>query len=123
MIRTVLGILTSSAFVLTTIKVSPTIVWGFFVAFIVMIWVFAWNGKFPYAGLTIGIVLIEVVVLVLNGIHCPLTPSAARYTDDRRANFDIYLPEWLARRTKVIFGRLYAGGVILTLARWALAAP
>jgi hypothetical protein len=108
---------------LTAIKVAHTIVWGFFVACIVAIWVFAWSGKFPYAALAIGIVSIEVIVLVFNGLHCPLTPIAARYTDDRRANFDIYLPGWLAKRNTMIFGRLYAGGIILTLARWSLAAP
>jgi hypothetical protein len=31
-------------------------------------------------------------------MRCPLTGIAARYTDDRRDNFDIYLPPWLARR-------------------------
>jgi riboflavin transporter FmnP len=123
MVRTVLGKPTSSTFMLSAIKVAHTIVWGFFVACIVAVWVFAWSGKLLCAALSIGIVLIEVVVLVLNGLHCPLTAIAARYTDDRRANFDIYLPEWLARLTKVIFGGLYAGGIILTLARWAMAAP
>jgi polyferredoxin len=60
-----------------------------------------------------------VLVLVFNGWGCPLTPVAARYTNDRRANFDIYLPEWLARHTKRIFGTLYVAGIIFTLARWA----
>jgi hypothetical protein len=113
----------SPAFTLTAIKVAHTIVWGFFVACIVAIWAFAWSGNVRSAALSIGIVLIEVIVLIWNGLHCPLTPIAARYTDDRRANFDIYLPEWLARHTKVIFGGLYAGGIVLTLARWIFAAP
>jgi len=43
---------------------------------------------------------------------------AARYTDDRRANFDIYLPEWLARYNKEIFGPLYLAGVLLLVVRW-----
>ena len=123
MVRTVPGKPTTAAITLSAIKLAHTIIWGFFVACIVAVWVFAWSGELLYAALSIGIVLIEVVVLVFNGLHCPLTPIAARYTDDRRANFDIYLPEWLARQTKMIFGGLYTGGVILTLARWALAAP
>jgi hypothetical protein len=123
MFRAARSTLTSPAFMLTTIKVAHTIVWGFFVVCIVAIWVFAWRGKYLCATLTIGIVLIEVVVLVLNDLHCPLTPIAARCTEDRRANFDIYLPEWLARRNKAIFGALYAGGIIFTLARWVSAAP
>ena len=107
---------------LALVKTVHTIVWGFFVACIVAIWVFASIGNLPYASLSIGVVSIEVFVLVLNGLHCPLTPIAARYTEDRRANFDIYLPEWLARRTREIFGGLYAGGIFLTLARLALGA-
>ena len=65
----------------------------------------------------IGIVAVEVLILVVNRMSCPLTAIAARYTDDRRANFDIYLPEWLARHNKTIFGSLYVMGVVLTLLR------
>ena len=66
----------------------------------------------------IDIVLIEVVVLILNRWRCPLGSLARRYTDDRRGNFDIYLPEWLARHTKLIFGTLYVAGILFTLERW-----
>ncbi len=41
------------------------------------------------------------------------TDLAARYTEDRRGNFDIYLPVWLARQNKTIFGTLFlAGGLV-----------
>ena len=58
------------------------------------------------------------MILALNRWHCPLTPIAARYTDNRRANFDIYLPEWLARLNKQIFGPLYVAALLYTWARW-----
>jgi hypothetical protein len=51
-------------------------------------------------------------------MRCPLTGVAARYTDDRRDNFDIYLPLWLARYNKLIFGSLFAAGLLFTLACW-----
>ena len=123
MVRAVRGKQFSSVFMLTAIKAAHTIIWGFFVACIAAAWVFAWSGKILCAALSIGVVSIEVVVLVVKGLRCPLTPIAARYTENRRANFDIYLPEWLAGRTKAIFGSLYAGGIVFTVARWALAAP
>jgi hypothetical protein len=66
----------------------------------------------------IAIVTGEVLVLVWNGMRCPLTPVAGRFTEDRRPNFDIYLPEWLARYNKEIFGTLYAGGIVYALALW-----
>ena len=42
----------------------------------------------------------------------------ARITDDRRDNFDIYLPLWIARYNKPIFGWLFVVGLLFTLARW-----
>ncbi len=56
-----------------------------------------------------GIALIEVIVLGLNGCRCSLTFVAGRYIDDRRPNFDIYIPEWIARNNKRIFGTLWPG--------------
>jgi hypothetical protein len=43
---------------------------------------------------------------------------ASRYTDERRDNFDIYLPIWLARHNKLIFGALYVAGVAFALVQW-----
>ena len=56
--------------------------------------------------------------MALNKWSCPLTAVAARYTEDRRPNFDIYLPEWLAKYNKHIFGPLYIAGVVFALAHW-----
>ena len=75
-------------------------------------------GTVGAAAALAAIVLGEVVVLWLNGWRCPLTAVAARYTDDRRANFDIYLPEWLARYNKQIFGPMYVAVVAYTVVRY-----
>jgi polyferredoxin len=103
---------------LRAIKLIHTAVWAFFAACVFAIPVFACRANYRYAAAFIGVVFIEVLVLVVNGWHCPLTPVAARYTNDRRDNFDIYLPEWLARKNKLIFGALYAAGALFTLIRW-----
>jgi polyferredoxin len=113
---------TSSATALRAIKLVHTAAWVFFAACVFAIPAFAWRANYRYAAAFIGIVFIEVLVLVFNGWHCPLTPVAARYTNDRRDNFDIYLPEWLARHNKLIFGALYVAGILFTLVRW-LRAP
>jgi hypothetical protein len=106
---------------LIAIKLIHTAVWVFFVACIAAIYFFVIKSQYGHAALMIGIVLIEVIVLGLNGWRCPLTPVAARYTDDRRANFDIYLPAWLAVNNKQIFGTMYGAGIALALARWSVA--
>ena len=65
----------------------------------------------------IAAVAVEVVILALNRMRCPLTNVAERYTDDRRDNFDIYLPLWLARYNKQIFGTLFVAGIVYTVTR------
>jgi len=47
-----------------------------------------------------------------------LTDVAARFTEDRAANFDIYLPLWLARYNKTIFGTIFLMNAIIVLACW-----
>ena len=80
--------------------------------------VMAWRGDLTIAASFVGIVLLEVVVLLFNRWSCPLTPVAARFTTDRQANFDIFLPEWVARHNKVIFGSLYVAGCAYLVFKW-----
>ena len=104
---------------LVAVKVAHTFVWAVFAGCILAIPVVSWRGEYRAAAWLIAVVAGEVAVLVLNGWRCPLTSLAARYTDDRRDNFDIYLPEWLAKHNKLIFGALYAAGVAFAFAGWA----
>jgi polyferredoxin len=59
--------------------------------------------------------LIESAVLIFNGWTCPLTSIAERYTDERQHNFDIYLPEIVAKYNKLIFGTIFVVGLLLVL--------
>ena len=103
---------------LVVIKLAHTLIWALFVACILAIPVAAWRGAYGPAAILTAVVACEVLVLAFNSWSCPLTSVAARYTADRRDNFDIYLPEWLARHNKLIFGTLYVAGVACALLRW-----
>lgn len=103
---------------LRLVKLLHTVVWCFFVICIIAIPIAAFVGRFDLAFGFTAIVLIEVLILLLNGFKCPLTGIAARYTDDRSDNFDIYLPVWIARHNKLIFGALFLAGTLYALARW-----
>lgn len=105
---------------LRTIKLLHTIIWLLFALCIVAIPILGFAGYFQQAALLIGIVMVEVLILVVNRLRCPLTDVAARYTEDRRDNFDIYLPLWLARHNKSIFGILYVCGSLFALACWLI---
>jgi hypothetical protein len=103
---------------LRAVKILHTIAWAFFAGCILAIPVYAWRGEFGAALVLIAIVSVEVLIILANHWRCPLTDVAARYTDERQDNFDIYLPLWLARYNKQIFGSLFFAGLLYTLARW-----
>jgi hypothetical protein len=103
---------------LRAVKLLHSAAWAFFAGCIVMLPFAAWQNRFDIAAMLILIVLVEVLVLAFNGFRCPLTAVAARYTEDRRDNFDIYLPLWLARYNKQIFGSLFGAGILFTLIRY-----
>ena len=103
---------------LKAIKTAHTIVWAVFAGCTLAIPFASWRGEHRAAAWLAAMVFAEVAVLVVNRGRCPLTSVAAQYTTDRRANFDIYLPEWLAKHNKSIFGALYFAGVVFALAHW-----
>jgi hypothetical protein len=102
---------------LRAVKVTHTLAWAFFAGCILAIPFFAWRSQLRMAVILIVVVMIEVAVLFANRMRCPLTDVAARYTTDRRDNFDIYLPLWIARYNKHIFGTLFVIGVAYTLVK------
>jgi hypothetical protein len=103
---------------LRRVKLLHTAVWAFFASCIIAIPLAAAAGALQLAWTFVAIVAMEVLVLLINGFKCPLTGVAARYTSDRQDNFDIYLPLWLARHNKLIFGALYLAGIAYTLVIW-----
>jgi hypothetical protein len=106
--------------VLIGIKLLHTAIWLVFAGCIVAIpFTGAWR-QFRWAALLTGLVLVECAVLAVNRGRCPLTDLAGRYTEERRDNFDIYLPLWLARRNKAIFGMLFIVGELFVLGRWLI---
>jgi hypothetical protein len=81
---------------LTILKTVHTLIWvimatanfgGFYLAFVGTFNTWFFLCLFLLGG--------EIVIIVVNGWHRPLTDVIARYTSNRAANFDIYLPEWL----------------------------
>ncbi|MBN1904584.1 MAG: hypothetical protein JW927_05750 [Deltaproteobacteria bacterium] len=103
---------------LIIVKTAHTFVWALFAGSIIATPVYAFLSKFAVSFTLICVVLFEVLILALNKFKCPLTGIAARYTSDRKNNFDIYLPLWLAKYNKEIFGTLYITGIIYTIIMW-----
>jgi hypothetical protein len=104
--------------ILIRIKLLHTAVWLVFAGCVVAIPFAGIWRQFCLAAVLTGLVLVECAVLAMNRGRCPLTDLASRCTEDRRDNFDIYLPLWLARRNKTIFGTLFVIGALFVLGRW-----
>lgn len=108
---------------LRLVKGVHTAIWAFFVACIMAVPVAAHFGRFRLAAIATGFVLLEIAILAVNRWKCPLTAIAARYTEDRRDNFDIHLPLWLARYNKHVFGPLFLLAVSYAVACWWRSLP
>jgi hypothetical protein len=108
----------NSADKLLIIKLLHTVIWVFFVGVIFYV---------LYSGITdnvtaltwIGIALVigEGLTLLVFRMFCPLTLIARKYSDSEKDNFDIFLPNWLARYNKVIFTSIFVFAVVLVLYR------
>jgi hypothetical protein len=103
---------------LVTIKTIHTVVWAVLASCILAIPAFGWIEMYQVVVWLTVIVVLEILVIALNSWRYPLTRVAARYTDDRRHNFDIYLPAWLAQHNKLIFGSIFVAGQAIVFLRW-----
>lgn len=101
---------------LIIIKTAHTIIWLLFNVVIFYMLYAAIFNKIDYR-LWIGFVLFiaEGIILLMFKFSCPLTVLARRYSDSTSHNFDIYLPEWLAKYNKVIYTSILIVIIIITL--------
>jgi hypothetical protein len=103
---------------LLLVKLAHTVAWTFFASCILLLPIAAHAGHFKVAAMVTSLVLLEILILAVNRWRCPLTSVAARYTQERQDNFDIFLPLWLARYNKEIFGALFAAGIAYAAFKW-----
>ena len=103
---------------LVTIKLFHTLIWLLFVGAIFYILYSGIFNKLTYfTWIAIGSVIGEGIVLVLFKMYCPLTIMARKYSNSDKDNFDIYLPNWLARNNKLIFTTIYLIGLVIVILR------
>lgn len=103
---------------LVTIKLIHTIIWLILSSAIFYIF---YTGLFNrvtiYTWIAIGLIVLEGIILMFFKWTCPLTVVARRYSDSTKNNFDIFLPEWLAKHNKTIFTTIFLAGLVLVLIR------
>lgn len=89
---------------LIIVKIVHTIIWLFF-NFVIFYLLFAVisNRIDKWTWIGIGCFAVEGIVLLIFKNSCPLTVIARRFSNSTRDNFDIYLPNWLAKYNKKIY--------------------
>lgn len=103
---------------LTAIKLLHTVIWAILAGCIVALPLAGVLRRFRWAAILTALVLLECGVLAVNGGRCPLSGLARQFTANSADNFDIYLPDWLARHNKGIFGTLFIAGELVVLRYW-----
>jgi len=103
---------------LTLIKIIHTLIWIFFnVVIFYMLYAVIINKIDIWLWIGFGLILLEGLVLLAFKWFCPLTVIARKYSDSNRDNFDIYLPNWLAKHNKLIYTSLVGLIFIMALIR------
>lgn len=103
---------------LIAIKLIHTLIWLIFVGAIFYILYSGISGKINLlTWLAIASIIGEGFVLLVFKMFCPLTIIARKYSDSTKDNFDIYIPNWLARHNKTVFTGIFLIGLIIVLIR------
>ncbi len=102
-------------------KLLHTLIWIFFnVVIFYLLYAVIVNKIDKWVWICIGLIFLEVVTLAIFKRMCPVTLVARRYSDSQKANFDIYLPEWLAKYNKEIYTVIVI--ICLVILGWRLTA-
>lgn len=101
---------------LTLIKVLHTLIWLFFnVVIFYLLYAVITNQIDIWVWICIGLIVLEGLVLLIFKAMCPVTLLARQYSDSDTHNFDIYLPEWLAKYNKQIYSTLFVSALFILL--------
>jgi hypothetical protein len=103
---------------LNIIKIIHSLIWLFFNGVIFYLYYAAFTNKIDkWVWIGIGLILLEGVVLLVFNRLCPVTLIARNYSDSTKDNFDIFLPNWLAKYNKLIYTTLFVIALILIFYR------
>lgn len=104
---------------LTLVKLIHTLIWIFFnVVIFYMLYAVIANKIDTWLWVGYGLFILEGIVLWIFKFFCPLTIIARRYSDSTKDNFDIYLPNWLAKYNKLIYTSIL--GIIIIINAYQL---
>ena len=100
------------------LKTIHTLIWVFFnVVIFYMLYAVLLAELDIWFWIGFILVAIEGLVLLCFRFICPITILARKYSSSNKDNFDIYLPAWLAKNTKLIYTLITFFIIIATIIR------
>lgn len=106
-------------FKFVTVKVFHTLIWVFFnVVIFYSLYAVLINKIDRWLWISLGLILLETIILSLFGKKCPITLVARKYSDSTKDNFDIFLPNWLAKYNKLIYTIIVF--IVIAILTWRL---
>lgn len=103
---------------LLSIKIVHTLIWVFFnVVIFYLLYAVLINKIDKWVWIGLGLFGLEAIILVLFKMSCPLTVIARKYSSSAMDNFDIFLPNWLAKHNKFIYTVLLSAIILLLICR------
>ena len=103
---------------LILIKTVHTAIWLFFnIIIFYLLYAVIMNQIDIRVWICIGLIAVEGLILVLFKRTCPVTIIARKYSSSTRDNFDIYLPNWLAKYNKTIYTSIVGIALIILAVR------
>lgn len=98
------------------VKMIHTLIWLFF-NFVIFYMLYAVVAGKLDRWLWIGYSLfaLEGIILLVFRFFCPLTLIARKYSDSTKENFDIFIPNWLAKHNKLIYTSILGVIIIITI--------
>lgn len=103
---------------LIIVKIIHSVIWLFFnVVIFYLLYAVIVNKIDKWIWIGLSFILLEGIVLILFKMTCPLTLIASKYSDSSKDNFDIFLPNWLAKHNKFIYSLIVVIVIIILVYR------
>ena len=100
------------------VKTIHTLIWVFFnIVIFYLLYAVVVNKIDKWVWICIGLIVMEGLVLLIFKRVCPVTLIARKYSDSTRDNFDIYLPNWLAKYNKEIYSFIVLIAIVILVYR------
>lgn len=103
---------------LILIKFVHTLIWIFFnVVIFYLLYAVIISKIDKWVWICIGLIALEGIILLVFKNSCPVTLIARKYSTSEKANFDIFLPNWLAKYNKQLYSVIVSIALIILIFR------